>query len=117
MIGKRLFVFLAVLAFLGLQFADCMSAMTPDQQSMKCCGSMPCTPANQNHDCCKNMISERAPNVLPSAPVSLHAPTVAIVEYPGTFEIAPSVSIPPVKVAAQQHSPPDLYTLHASLLI
>jgi hypothetical protein len=28
-------------ANLGLQFADCLSAITHDQQSMQCCGSMP----------------------------------------------------------------------------
>ena len=117
MIGKRLFLVLATGALLLLQFADCMSAMTPDQQSMKCCGSMPCTPANQNHDCCKNMVSERAPNMLPSVPVSLHAPTVAIVEFTRTLVISRALPVPQVTVEAQQHSPPELYTLHASLLI
>ena len=117
MMAKRLFLVLAAGALLLLQFVDCMSAMTPDQQSMKCCGSMPCTPANQNHDCCKNMVSERAPNVLPSAPVSLHAPTLAIVEFTRTLEIARALPVAHVTVEAQQHSPPELYTLHSSLLI
>jgi len=63
--GKRLFVVLVVVALLVLQFADCMSATTQDQQSMKCCGSMPCDPSNQSHDCCKGMVSAQSPNVLP----------------------------------------------------
>src|SRR5947199_4733911 len=68
--GKRLFVVLVVVAILGLQFADCMSAMTQDQQSMKCCGTMPCDPSNQSHDCCKAMVSSQSPSVLPVAHVT-----------------------------------------------
>ena len=48
---NRLFIVVALVALLGLQFADCASAMTQDQQSMQCCGSMPCDPSNQSHDC------------------------------------------------------------------
>ena len=68
MTGKRLFVLLAVIALFGLPFADCLSAMTTqDEQSIQCCGSMPCDPSNQSHDCCKGMVSAQAPNVLPLA--------------------------------------------------
>jgi len=117
MTGKRIFLMLAAGALLLLQFADCMSAMTPDRESMKCCGSMPCTPANQSHDCCKTMVSAQAPNMSPSARVSLNAPVVVAIERTPPLEIARSAFVPPVRVEAQQHSPPDLYTLHASLLI
>ena len=117
MIGKRLFLVLAAGALLLLQFADCMSAMTPDQQSMECCASMPCTPANHSHGCCKTMTSAETPTMLPAAPVTLRAPTVAIVEFTRTLEIARALPVPHVTVEAQQHSPPELYTLHASLLI
>src|SRR5260370_32123829 len=78
MMGKRLFVVLAVIAFLGLQFADCMSAMTQDQQSMKCCGSMPCDPSNHTHDCCKGMVSAQSPNVLPVSHETFHAPVMDV---------------------------------------
>src|SRR6267143_1071243 len=115
MIGKRLFLVLEAGALLLLQFADCMSAMTPDQESMQCCGSMPCTPGNQSHDCCKAMISAQAPNMLPSARVSLSAPAVVVIEHAPTLEITRSAPVPLVAVEAQQHSPPELYTLHASL--
>ena len=117
MMGKSLFVVLAVVAFLGLQFADCMSAMTQDQQSMKCCGSMPCDPSNQSHDCCKAMVSSQSPSVLPVAHVTLHAPVMVATDilaspqaitYPETFRL--DFEAPP-------HSPPELYTLHSSLLI
>jgi len=117
MMGKRLFVVLAVVAFLGLQFADCMSAMTQDQQSMKCCGTMPCDPSNQGHDCCKAMVSSQSPSVLPVAHVTLHAPVMVSTDilaspqamtYPEAFRLDFEV-LP--------HSPPELYTLHSSLLI
>ena len=63
------------------------------------------------------MVSERAPNVLPSATVSLHAPTLVIVEFTRTLEIAQALPVTHVTVEAQQHPPPELYTLYASLLI
>jgi hypothetical protein len=117
MFDKRLFVVLAVVALLGLQFADCMSAMTQDQESMKCCGSMPCDPSNQSHDCCKGMVSEQSPNVLPVTHVTFHAPVMVVSDivpspqamtYPEAFRL--DFEVPP-------HSPPELYTLHSSLLI
>ena len=109
---------LAAGALLLLQFGDCMSAMTLDPQSMQCCHTMPCTPANHSHGCCKDMVSAQTPNnMLPAAPVSLHGPTVAVLQYPGMHEIVRSILAPPVVVEAQEHSPPELYTLHASLLI
>ena len=113
----KLFVVMAAGALLLLQFGDCMSAVALDHQSMQCCRSMPCTPANHSHNCCKNMASAQSPNMLPAAHVSLHAPTVATIEYPHLLDIGRSTLAPPVVVEAQEHSPPELYTLHASLLI
>ena len=114
---KRLLIFAGLVALLGLQFADCMSAMTQDQQSMKCCGTMPCDPSNQSHDCCKAMVSSQSPSVLPAAHVTLHAPVMVVADilaspqaitYPETFRL---------DFEASQHSPPELYTLYSSLLI
>jgi hypothetical protein len=117
MIGKKLFLVLAAGAFLLLQFADCMPAMTPDQDSMKCCGSMPCTPANQSHDCCKGMVSGQSRNMLPTARVSLSAPVLTLVEPLASVDIVRLVALPLGAVEAPQHSPPELYTLHTALLI
>src|ERR1700688_4998986 len=117
MTGKRLFVFLAAGALLLLQFADCMSAMTLDQHSMQCCASTPCTPANQSHDCCEKMTSPQTPSVLPTPRVALHAPTVTTVEHTRMAEIVLSAVVPPVTADDPPHSPPELYTLYASLLI
>jgi hypothetical protein len=117
MTGKRLFVVLAVVALLGLQFADCMSAMTQDQQSMKCCGSMPCDPSNQSHDCCKWMVSAQSPNVLPVAQVTFHAPMMMVSDVLASPQAITYTETSRLDFEAPQHSPPELYTLHASLLI
>ncbi len=118
MIGKKIFLVLATFVVLLLQFADCMSAITPDQESMECCGSMPCTQANQSHDCCKTMVSGQIANLVPMARASsFDAPVLAIVRPLTAVEIVRVVSSPFNVIEAQQHSPPELYTLHVSLLI
>jgi hypothetical protein len=117
MTSKRLFIVLAAIALLGLQFADCMSAMTQDQQSMQCCGSMPCDPSNQSHDCCKAMVSSQSPGVLPVAHVMLHAPVMIVTDILASPAVTPYPDASQYDYEAAQHSPPELYTLHASLLI
>lgn len=115
--GKRLLIVVAIVALLGLQFADCMSAATQDEQSMKCCGSMPCDPSNQSHDCCKGMVSPQSPSVLPVAHVTLHAPVMVITDLLASPQATPYAEVSGLDFAAPQHSPPELYTLHSSLLI
>ena len=117
MMGKRLFVVLAVVAFLSLQFADCMSAMMQDQQSMKCCGSMPCDPSNQSHDCCKAMVSSQSPSVLPVAHVTLHAPVMVVTDILASPQAITYIEASRLDFEVSPHSPPELYTLHSSLLI
>jgi hypothetical protein len=112
----KLHIVVAMVALLGLQFADCMSAMTQDQQSMKCCGSMPCDQSNQSHDCCKAMASSQSPSVLPVTHVTLHAPVMVVSDIlvlPQAIKSEVSRS----DFEAPTHSPPELYTLHSSLLI
>jgi hypothetical protein len=114
--SKKLLIFVALVALLGLQFVDCMSAMTQDQQSMQCCGSMPCDPSNQSHDCCKSMVSSQSPSVLPVAHLTLHAPVMVVNDI-----VSPQAALYPevsrLDLEAPQHSPPDLYALYSSLLI
>jgi hypothetical protein len=114
---KRLLVVVALAALLGLQFADCMSAMTQDQQSMKCCGSMPCDPSNQSHDCCKGMVSAQSPNVLPVSHVTLHAPVMVTADILASPQAMTYPEVSRLDFEAPSHSPPELYTLHSSLLI
>jgi hypothetical protein len=113
----KLLILVAIVALLGLQFADCMSAMTQDQQSMKCCGTMPCDPSNQSHDCCKGMVSAQSPSVLPVAQVTLHAPVMVVTNVLASPQATPYIETSRLEFEAPQHSPPELYTLHASLLI
>jgi len=117
MLNKRLLVLLAAVALLGLQFADCMSAMTQDQQSMRCCGSMPCDPSNQSHDCCRGMVSSQSPNVLPVDHVTLHAPVMVVTDILVSPQAAPYPEASRSDFEAPQHSPLELYTLHSSFLI
>lgn len=114
---NRLFIVVALIALLGLQFADCLSAMTQDQQSMQCCGSMPCDPSNQSHDCCKGMVSPQSPSVLPVAHVTLHAPVMIVTDVLVSPQATAYAEVSRLDFDAPQHSPPELYTLHSSLLI
>jgi hypothetical protein len=114
---SNLFILVALVALLGLQFADCASAMTQDQQSMQCCGSMPCDPSNQSHDCCKGMVSSQSPSVLPVAHVTLHAPVMVVTDVLALPQTTPYPEVSRLDFEAPQHSPPEQYTLHSSLLI
>ena len=117
MCSSDLFLVLAAVAILLLQFADCMSAMTQDQQSMRCCGSMSCDPSNQSHDCCKSMVSSQSPSVLPVAHVTLHPPVMDVADILPAPQVSEISEASRAEFAAPQHSPPELYTLHSSLLI
>jgi len=113
----KLLIVLALVALLGLQFADCLSAATHDQQSMKCCGSMPCDPSMQSHDCCKGMVSAQSPNVLPVAHVTLHPPVMVATDILASPRTMTYLEVSSFEFEARPHSPPELYTLYASLLI
>src|ERR1700693_2079410 len=115
--SKKLLVFVAMVALLGLQFADCMSAMTQNQQSMECCGSMPCDPSNQSHDCCKSMASSQSSSVLPVAHVTLHPAVMDVADLVPTPQVLELSKALRAEFAAPHHSLPELYTLHSSLLI
>jgi hypothetical protein len=55
--------------------------------------------------------------MLPTARVALHAPTVATIEHTRMAEIVLSALVPSGTADDPPYSPPELYTLHASLLI
>src|SRR5712675_677741 len=108
MMGKRLFVVLAVVAFLGLQFADCMSAMTQEQQGMVPQHFMLCCPSNQSHDCCKAMVSSQSPSVLPVAHVTLHAPVMVATDILALPQIVTYSEGSRLDFEARPHSAPEL---------
>jgi len=113
----RKIVFLLAAFLLAATALDCLAQGQIGDEAMACCRSMPCTPANQSHDCCKTMVSGRTPSVLPTARTSLHAPPVAVVGHAPMLEVASLIPVLTPPVEPQQHSPPELYTLHLSLLI
>ena len=117
MIFKRSLLMLMVGTALLLQFADCMVAFSQDQQAMQCCGTSTCTPANQSHGCCKTMNSTETPRMLVKARASLDVPAVAVVEHAPALEKATSTLLVPPVFESQVYPPPDLYTLHSSLLL
>jgi hypothetical protein len=117
MIRRVTFLLLALTALFALQFADCLTPMSADQQMMQCCGSMPCNEGNQSHDCCKTMVSSPSPGVLPVEHTALNVPVVAVVDNLSAPEVVVIAAFSPSRFEAPQHSPPELYTLHSSLLI
>lgn len=117
MIFKRALLLLMVGAVLLLQTADCAAAFSQDQQAMRCCGTSACTPANQSHGCCKTMNSTETPRMLVKARASLDVPTVAVANHAPLLETALPTRSLPLAFDPQEYSPPDLYTLHGSLLI
>jgi hypothetical protein len=117
MIRRITFFVLALTALFALQFADCLTPMSGDQQMVQCCGSMPCNHANEAHDCCKTMVSSQSPSVLPAEHIALNVPVVAVVDHLSAPEVVVIAAFSPSRFEAPQHSPPELYTLHSSLLI
>jgi hypothetical protein len=117
MIRRVTFLVLALTALFALQFADCFGSVSADQQTMQCCGSMPCNPTNQSHDCCKTVVSSESSSVLPVEHRVLSVPFAAVVDHVSAPEIAVFAEVSLSRFEAPQHSPPELYTLHSSLLI
>jgi len=115
--ARRLCFGASIFALFLLQTGDCMCAMNMDQRSMQCCHSMACTEANHSQDCSKHMLSAQALSLLPGHHVSLQSPAVTTIEYPLLTDTMGHVPTPALMVDAPEHSPPDLYTLHSSLLI
>ena len=115
MTGKGLFLALAMLALLPLQFAEC--GLGPGPQSAQCCRSMPCTPANRGQGCCKTMVSAQVLGLVPSGHASLNPPTLSLIGSLATTELAPLPRVPRSASKIERPPPQELYTLHASLLI
>jgi hypothetical protein len=117
MVRRVTFLVLALTALFALQFADCLTPMSADQQMVQCCGSIPCHQGNQSHDCCKTMVSSPSPSVLPVEQPAFNVPVAAVVDNLSVPEVVVLAEFSPSRFDAPQHSPPELYTLHSSLLI
>ena len=117
MIRRTIPLIVALLALFALQFGDCLSPISGDQQTMQCCGSMPCNPTNHSHNCCKAMVSSPSPSLLPAKHFVAHVPVTAVVDHLSVSELLIFTDVTLSEFEAPQHSPPELYTRHSSLLI
>jgi hypothetical protein len=117
MIGKKRYLLLMIASVLLLQFADCMAAFSQDQQTMQCCRTPACTPANQSNGCCTAMTSAELPRMLVKARITLDVPTPVVFEPALVLETAVLTPLISSAFEPQQYSLPELYTLHNSLLI
>jgi hypothetical protein len=63
------------------------------------------------------MVSSQSPSVLPVAHVTFHAPVLIVTDILASPQATPYPNASRVDFEAPQHSPPELYTLHGSLLI
>jgi len=96
----------------------CFGYSQGDEPSMECCASMPCTPANKTHDCCKTMVQKQDPYSQPAPKVSFQPPVEIAVATVLDFE-PHEISVPLQRpLDANEHGPPqELYTVYLSLLI
>ncbi len=97
---------------------DCFSASEMDQQTMKCCGSMPCSPAMRSHECCKTMVTQGHPAyLLPPASPSLSVPMIAGFVLSAHGLLKPSVDFARL-FTRRDHAPPGpLLAIQLPLLI
>lgn len=117
---KHPLLFVVFAAALLLGSVDCFAAGPMDAQTMECCASMPCTPTNQSHDCCKSTVRAPAVYLVPPAATSAGPVPVAVSD-----AALPVVNCPALltqrlsePLDASAHAPPlELFTIHHSLLI
>jgi hypothetical protein len=108
---------LAGLAFVLLQLSDCLAAPIHEPQMMPCCREMRCPDAKMASGCCKTMEESSSLSARPTSRTTVAAPVLAAaVSIPTAEPVAPKL-IPLAALHPQMHSPPDLFTLHHSLLI
>lgn len=110
-----IFSLLAV-GFLLPQVVDC-SAWGANLTPMACCRLMQyCHASHAGRDCCKRKVAAHRPSFLLSGPAVRVRPETAVLL---SFHQAQAglLESPRPAFEAPQHSPPELYTLHASLRI
>jgi len=117
MIRRVTFLVFAFAALFALQFADCLTPASADRQMVQCCGSMPCNHANEAHDCCKTMVSSQSPSVRPAQQTALSVPAADVLAHLSAPEVVVIAEFSSSRFEVPQHSPPELYTLHSTLLI
>jgi hypothetical protein len=108
---------LLLAALLLIDAGDCLAGSAQQDQDMDCCRSMTCAPVSLSSTCCSVKDSGQTPRVVPQVRVSLAPPVLAIVERVAASKNWQAKPSSTDSFKAPIHSPPDLYTLHLSLLI
>jgi hypothetical protein len=118
MFGRRILgVPIVAVLLLLLSSSDCRIWAAADVQAMRCCARMGCALGQQQRPCFTATAPADGSRTTPQARTSLVAPSVAAELQPPAEELS-VVAFSPTGVAdATQHSPPELYLLHLSLLI
>ena len=117
MIRRAAFLALVATALLALQGADCFAPAPADHEAMACCHSMKCLPGQHAHRCCTAKTTSQPQTALPQEYSALQAPAPAAVAHLALPVVTARAGVYGSGLGAMQHSPPDLYTLHASFLI
>lgn len=117
MIRRAALLALVATALLVLQGANCFVPAPADHQAMACCRSMKCLPGEHGHQCCAAKTTSRSHTVLPQESAALRVPAHSIAAHLALPVITARAGDYSPGLGAVQHSPPDLYTLHASFLI
>jgi len=117
MIRRAAFLALVATALLALQGADCFVPAPTDHEAMACCHSMKCLPGQHAHQCCATKTPSQPQTALPQEYSVLQVSAPAAVAHLALPVVTARAGVYGSGLGAMQHSPPDLYTLHASFLI
>ncbi|MBZ5501688.1 MAG: hypothetical protein LAN59_05505 [Acidobacteriia bacterium] len=117
MIRRAAFLALVATALLALQGADCFVPAPADRQAMACCHSMKCLPGQHAHQCCAAESTSHPQIGVPQESAALRVPAPGVAAHLALPVVTARAGVYGSGLGAMQHSPPDLYTLHASFLI
>ena len=112
--------FLGVGLLLAAGILNCFTHGQKGGDAMACCRSMPCTPANQSHDCCKKMVSEPGIYFVVPPRTLAPAPSVQILAVVTTTAVVMTAEPPHLACCseAREHAPPaERPNLHQTLRI
>jgi len=111
------FLALAAMALFSLQFASFASAMPSDRHAAQCCCAKLCKMTGHFQACCDPADPIHPPTILPRQHVVPRSPLEGVAVRVPSHEVFVPASLLDARSEAPQHSPPELYTLHSSLLI
>ena len=116
MLRQRIFVLTIAAALILPTVANCLAPAVLDAQTMKCCAELDC-PAGHQQACYSTTSPTGGSQSTPELIVALAGP--AAVDHAAALPaLVPAENVDcEYSSDARLHSPPDLYTVHNSLLI